>query len=59
VFWCDSLKLPVRSGIFDSVISIAVVHHFSTKTLRISAINEMHRILKVGGKVLIYVWAFE
>jgi SAM-dependent methyltransferase len=49
----------MRSGVFDSVISIAVIHHFSTKTLRIEAIKEMHRILKVGGKVLIYVWAFE
>ena len=44
---------------FDSVISIAVVHHFSTKNLRIGAISEMHRILRIGGKVLIYVWAYE
>lgn len=58
-FFCDSLKLPVRDGIFDSVISIAVVHHFSTPTLRVAAIREMHRILKIGGRVLIYVWAYE
>jgi alkylated DNA repair protein alkB family protein 8 len=45
--------------LFDSVISIAVVHHFSTKTLRVAAINEMHRILKLGGRLLIYVWAYE
>lgn len=59
LFHCDSLKLPVRDNIFDSVISIAVIHHFSTKTLRLAAISEFHRILKVGGRVLIYVWAYE
>lgn len=59
LFHCDSLKLPVRANVFDSVISIAVIHHFSTKTLRIAAISEFHRILKVGGRVLIYVWAYE
>ena len=53
------MKLPVRNAVFDSVISIAVIHHFSTKTLRIAAISEFHRILKIGGKVLIYVWAYE
>ena len=53
------MKLPVRSNLFDSVISIAVVHHFSTKTLRLNAIAEMHRILRVGGRLLIYVWAYE
>jgi ubiquinone/menaquinone biosynthesis C-methylase UbiE len=58
-FFCDSLKLPVRDGIFDSVISIAVIHHFSTETLRVAALKEMHRILKIGGRVLVYVWAYE
>ena len=41
------------------MISIAVIHHFSTKTLRLAAISEFYRILKVGGRVLIYVWAYE
>ena len=58
-FFCDSLKLPVRDGVFDSVISIAVIHHFSTPGLRVAALREMHRILKVGGRVLVYVWAYE
>lgn len=51
--------MPVRNGVFDSVISIAVIHHFSTVTLRVAALREMHRVLKIGGKVLVYVWAFE
>ena len=44
---------------FDSVISIAVIHHFSTDQLRIQAIEELKRVTKVGGRILIYVWAFE
>ena len=55
----DSLKLPMRSGCVDRVISIAVVHHFSTDSLRIQAISEFHRIMRMGGKCLIYVWAYE
>ena len=58
-FVWNSLNLPLRNDIFDSVISIAVIHHFSTKTLRIKAINELKRIVKIGGKILIYVWAYE
>lgn len=35
LFVADSLILPVRDSSFDRVISIAVVHHFSTDSLRI------------------------
>jgi len=51
--------LPLRSNSFDRAISIAVVHHFSTPSLRIQAIEEFYRILRVGGQVLICVWAYE
>lgn len=59
VFTADSLKLPIRDNVFDGLISIAVVHHFSNDQLRIKAIRELARIIKVGGKFLIYVWALE
>ena len=49
----------MRGGSVDSVISIAVVHHFSTDSLRVQALSEMHRILRVGGKMLVLVWAYE
>jgi len=58
-FVCDSLSLPCRDGTFDSCISIAVIHHFSTISLRVKAVREMARVLRVGGRVLILVWAFE
>ena len=56
---CDGLCLPYRSNTFDSVISIAVVHHFITDDRRRDSIREMLRILKPGGTMLIYVWAVE
>ncbi|XP_071990509.1 probable tRNA methyltransferase 9B [Engystomops pustulosus] len=59
VMVCDGLQLPYRDGCFDAVLSIAVIHHFSTKERRVLAIKEMSRILKVGGQMMIYVWAME
>jgi len=59
VFSADSLRLPFRDGAVDVAISIAVIHHFSNPKLRIQAIKELTRITRNGGKILIYVWAFE
>uniref|UniRef100_A0A8C3G2D5 tRNA methyltransferase 9B n=1 Tax=Cyclopterus lumpus TaxID=8103 RepID=A0A8C3G2D5_CYCLU len=56
---CDGLHLPYRDGCFDAVLSIAVIHHLSTKERRIRAIKEMARTLQVGGHIMIYVWAME
>jgi len=36
-----------------------VIHHLSTEYHRVHAVKELSRILRVGGKLLIYVWAFE
>ncbi|XP_025889706.1 probable tRNA methyltransferase 9B [Nothoprocta perdicaria] len=59
VMVCHSLCLPYRSECFDAVLSIAVIHHFSTEERRTRAIREMARILRVGGQIMIYVWAME
>ncbi|KPP62465.1 putative methyltransferase KIAA1456 [Scleropages formosus] len=56
---CDGLRLPYRQGCFDAILSIAVIHHLSTKERRIRAIKEMARTLRVGGRLMIYVWAME
>jgi tRNA (uracil-5-)-methyltransferase TRM9 len=53
------LNIPFESDYFDNVISIAVIHHLKTKDERIKAISEIVRITKPGGRILIYVWAFE
>ncbi|XP_053314689.1 probable tRNA methyltransferase 9B [Spea bombifrons] len=59
VMVCDNLNLPFREKCFDAVISIGVIHHFSTKQRRIRAIKEMARILLPGGQIMLYVWAME
>ncbi|KAJ8280443.1 hypothetical protein GJAV_G00054620 [Gymnothorax javanicus] len=58
-FMADALDVPLRSGVFDACISIAVIHHFSTQERRLAAVNELVRLLRPGGRALIYVWALE
>ena len=52
------LDIPFENDTFDNVICIAVIHHLEKKTDRIKAIEELIRITKKGGKILVYVWAF-
>lgn len=56
---CDNLDLPFRDESFDAVLSLAVVHHFATAERRVGAIRELARILRIGGRVIITVWALE
>ncbi|KAK3577111.1 hypothetical protein CHS0354_037144 [Potamilus streckersoni] len=59
VMYGDNLSLPFRDNLFDAVISIGVIHHFSSEERRLRAVQELTRILRPGGKLMIYVWAFE
>ncbi|SPO03430.1 related to TRM9 tRNA-methyltransferase modifies uridine residues at the wobble position, partial [Cephalotrichum gorgonifer] len=59
VLVADSLALPFRPRAADAAICIAVVHHFSTPARRREAIAEMLASVRVGGQVLVYVWALE
>lgn len=56
---CDNLELPFRDESFDAALSVAVVHHFATTERRVGAIRELARILRIGGRVIITVWALE
>ncbi|KAK2912599.1 alkylated DNA repair protein alkB homolog 8 [Channa argus] len=58
-FVSDALSIPLRTASCDACISIAVIHHFSTQERRLAAVGELVRLLKPGGRALIYVWAFE
>ena len=51
------LSLPFRDNIFDTVISIACIHHLTSESRRVEAIKECIRILKPNGKLLFSVWA--
>ncbi|TRY74054.1 hypothetical protein TCAL_05060 [Tigriopus californicus] len=55
----DCLFLPFRSGSADGIICIAVIHHLSTWERRLKAVQEMSRVLRIGGSCLIYAWAQE
>lgn len=55
----NCIELPYKNNSFDYAMSIAVIHHLSTETRRLQALQEISRILKKNGEALIYVWAFE
>ncbi|GAB4845237.1 tRNA methyltransferase, has a role in tRNA modification [Ancistrocladus abbreviatus] len=55
----DAVNLPYRTGFGDAAISIAVLHHLSSESRRRKAIEELVRVVRKGGLVLITVWAVE
>lgn len=55
----NNLDLPFEDNSADAIMSIAVIHHFSTQERRVQALRELFRVLKPNGKILIYVWAHE
>jgi tRNA (uracil-5-)-methyltransferase TRM9 len=55
----NGLMLPYREGIFDYVLSIAVIHHLESAELRGRFLREIWRCLKPGGVALVTVWAAE
>ncbi|XP_050213530.1 tRNA (carboxymethyluridine(34)-5-O)-methyltransferase [Mercurialis annua] len=59
VFVGDAVNLAYRTGFADAAISIAVLHHLSTESRRKKAIEELVRVVRKGGLVLITVWAVE
>ena len=55
----DAAALPLRSSCADAVICIAVLHHLSSEARRLAALAELARVLRVGGRALVTVWALE
>lgn len=56
---CDALALPYRDESLDAALSVAVIHHLASTERRVQALRELSRVLRVGGRVLITVWAME
>lgn len=50
-------KIPVLNHYVDNFISIAVFHHIFDESERFKCVEEMIRILKVGGRGMITVWS--
>ncbi|KFA66153.1 hypothetical protein S40285_03378 [Stachybotrys chlorohalonatus IBT 40285] len=59
VIVADGLNLPYRPGAVDFAISIAVLHHLSTRERRRAAVNALLDCVRPGGSILILVWALE
>lgn len=59
ILYCDNLCLPFRDESLDAVLSVAVIHHVATVERRVRALREIARALRVGGRVIISVWAME
>jgi ubiquinone/menaquinone biosynthesis C-methylase UbiE len=57
VFLSDMVELPFHDNYFDAIISIASFHHLSTIDRRIKCLNEMKRVLKPNGKLLLSIWS--
>ena len=55
----DILSVPFEDKQFDYTICIAVIHHLSTPEKRKKAIDEVIRVTKKGGRILLLVWALE
>ena len=53
----DVTDTSYPDNMFDSIISIAVIHHLNSIERRIKLFNEIGRILKPGGQALITGWA--
>jgi tRNA (uracil-5-)-methyltransferase TRM9 len=54
---CEDLEyMNFIPGYFDSIISVAVIHHLSTEYRRTKALENIFMLLKSGGTCLITVW---
>jgi alkylated DNA repair dioxygenase AlkB/ubiquinone/menaquinone biosynthesis C-methylase UbiE len=55
----DCMSVPLRDKSVDAAICIAVMHHLSTEERRLRCIEELARIVRVGGTINIQAWAME
>lgn len=53
---CDMTNMPFKNNSIDSFISLNTIYHIP-KDEQLTAINELYRLLKTGGKgVVVYEW---
>ncbi|CAJ0580976.1 unnamed protein product, partial [Mesorhabditis spiculigera] len=55
----DALEIPFRKASADAALCVSVLHHFSTESRRREVLQQLATVLRPGGKLLIYVWAYE
>lgn len=52
----DAFNLPFPDNFFDKVFSIAVLHHIPSDQYRTRFLEEVRRVLKPGGILILTVW---
>lgn len=52
----DQLKVPLDNQTVDILFNIAAFHHIPTHDLQLKALNEMYRVLKKDGILVMTVW---
>jgi SAM-dependent methyltransferase len=57
VYLSDMTQLPFEDNYFDAIISIASFHHLSTIERRLKCLEEIYRVLKPGGEILLSIWS--
>lgn len=55
----DVLALPFEYNFFDTIYSIAVLHHIPSKELRLKFFEEAKKVLKKDGLLILTVWKFK
>jgi N-acetylglucosaminyldiphosphoundecaprenol N-acetyl-beta-D-mannosaminyltransferase len=52
----DMLNLPMKSGAYDAVFSIASLHHIPSRELQLKALSELSRVVSKDGYLFLTVW---
>lgn len=52
----DAAGLPFGNNSFDWAIAVATYHHLKDKPARLTALEELKRVLKPGGEAFLTVW---
>ena len=50
------MDIPVKSGGYDAVFSIAVLHHIPSREFQLKALSELRRVMKPDGRLFLTVW---
>lgn len=50
----DALTLPFRTGSFDFVYAVGVLHHLPGRDAQAAALLELRRVLRPGGRLLVH-----
>ena len=54
---CNMTKIPLESNSYDAIICIASFHHLDNYNNRLQTLQEMKRLLKPGGEILLSIWS--